>query len=68
MESRERSALTADELDAEHGAPLPDREEMAVINPQPLPPTLLPVDGPVTSYPIPHPPTPLGPPETATPD
>ena len=32
---------------------------MAVINPQPLP-TLLPVDGPVTSYPIPHPPTPLG--------
>lgn len=68
MEKQERRALTADELAAEQGAALPDREEMALINPQPMPPTVLPVDGTPIGHPPPtEPPIPLGPPETATP-
>src|SRR5947209_14379387 len=68
MDSQERRALTADELDAEQGAALPDWEEMALINPQPMPPSVLPVDGTPISHPPPtEPPIPLGPPEAPTP-
>ncbi|MDQ2786165.1 MAG: hypothetical protein M3Y58_14320 [Chloroflexota bacterium] len=57
MPERDRRALTDDELAAERGLPLPDREEMAIINPQPMPPTSVPPgyeNRPVTDYqPIP---------------
>ena len=42
MSERERRALTDDKLDAERGMPLPDRGEMSIINPQPMPPSYLP--------------------------
>jgi hypothetical protein len=62
------SELTAEELEAEQGTALPDREEMSfLLGPQPLPPTLMPVDGTATSYPVPHPPTPVAEPDLQMP-
>jgi hypothetical protein len=41
--AQERTALEPEELDAEDTLELPDREEMSIINPVPVPPTEFPI-------------------------